>query len=252
MIKTMALRDLKARYIGSSFGVLWAILSPAAEVLIYGIIFGIFLKSRPDPIYGTNNFFIFLICGLIPWQFFIQTTQQSTHVLVQNITLIKKAIGFPSEILPIINVISNIINHAIGLGLLFVILLIFTAKLTPQTLAIPIYLFIFSLFTIGLGWILSSLNVYLRDVGQIVTIVLTGLFFFTPIFYSPGSVPKDVLILLKLNPVYHIVDGYRYALLAGSFIPLNDFIYFTGISLFTFGIGGLFFRRLKPGFAEVL
>lgn len=252
MVRTMAIRDLRARYIGSLFGFFWAVINPLSQVAIYGIVFGVFFKSKPDPIYGTDSFLLYLLCGLIPWQFFAETVSASSSVILSNSNLVKKAVGFPSEILPIITVTTGIINHLIGVGLLLFITILFTAKLTLFTPLIFLYLFFISIFAVGIGWILSSVTVYVRDVQQIVGVALMGLFFFTPIFYSPGIIPAKVLPLLKLNPMYHMVEGYRLAVLAGKALPISDITYLAVISFITFAVGGVFFRRLKPGFAEVL
>jgi len=252
MIWTMAIRDLKARYVGSLFGFLWAIIDPLVRIAIYGTIFGVFLKNRPNPVYGTDSFLLYLLCGLIPWLFFMQTVNASTNVIVSNRNLIKKAVGFPSEILPIVTVISNIINHLIGMGILLLILVAFTARVPFYAPLFVVYLFLIAFFAVGLGWIVSSLNVYLRDVQQVVGLIMLGWFFFTPIFYSSSIVPPQILTVLKFNPMYHIVDGYRLTLLTGRLPSGWDFFYLVTISFLTFGLGGLFFRKLKPGFAEVL
>lgn len=252
MLRMMALRELKASYVGSLFGLLWAVLNPLFQLAIYGIVFGVFFKSKPDPVYGTDNYFLFLLCGLVPWQFFTQAVNSTTASVTANFNLVKKAVGFPSEILPIVSVISAVISHLISLGLLVVIILIFTAKIPATALLIIAYLLLTALFAVGLGWMLSSVNVFLKDVQQVLGLVLMGWFFFTPVFYSPGVIPAWLLPVLKLNPVYHLVEGYRLALLAGRALPLGDFIYLAAISVITFGLGGVFFRRLKPWFAEVL
>lgn len=252
MLRMMAVRELKAMYVGSLFGFFWAVVNPLTQLVIYGVVFGVFFKSTPDPVYGTNSFFLYLLCGLIPWQFFSQAVSASTNVIVSNGNLIKKAVGFSPEILPIITVISNIISHMIGIALLLLIIFVFGGGITPYAILIFPYLFFIAVFSVGLGWMLSSVNVYIRDVQQVVGVILMGLFFFTPIFYSPSIIPHKILLLLKLNPMYHMVEGYRYALLAGKFLPVWDFVYLAGISFVTFGLGGIFFRRLKPGFAEVL
>ena len=252
MIWTMSISNLKARYIGSLFGFVWAVIEPLSQLAIYGIVFGMFFKSKPDPVFGTDSFFLFLLCGLIPWLFFVQTINTSSYTLASNKNLIKKAVGFPSEILPIIEVVSNTINHMIGIGLLLLIMIIFTGSINPYSLYIFVYLFFMVIFCIGLGWITSSIYVYLKDIQVVVRLILTGWLFFTPIFYSPNIVPEAILPIYKLNPMYHVVIGYKYALLAGKLLPMWDLAYLSGISLFTFAIGGLLFRRLKPGFAEVL
>ena len=252
MVMTMAVRELRVRYIGSSFGLLWAVINPLTQVAIYGIIFGIFFNARPDPAYGTNSFFLYLICGLIPWQFFSQAVNSSTGVILANRNLVMKAAGFPSEVLPIITIISQIMNHLIALVVLLIILLAFKVGLSVYILIIPLYILFMTIFTIGLSWIFSSLNVYMRDVQQVVGLLMTAWFFFTPIFYSTEIIPPKILPLLKLNPMYYVVDGYRYSLLAGELPPVGNLVYLAVISILVFGLGGMVFRKLKPGFAEVL
>jgi lipopolysaccharide transport system permease protein len=247
----MVIRDLRAQYVGSIFGVIWALLEPLTQLVIYGVFFGVLLKHKPDPIYRTDSFFIYLLCGLIPWQFFFQSINQSTQVIMANNNLIKKAVGFPSEILVIIKVLTNSISHLISIALLFLIIAM-TIGVTPYMPLFILYLFFATLFSVGLGWIVSSLNVYLKDVKQVVGIVTLAWMYCTPLFYSPRIIPKAFLPIYKLNPMYHVVTGYRYAILADRTLPWLDLAYLAGISFLTFAIGGIFFRKLKPGFAEVL
>ncbi len=252
MIRTMAVRDLKAMYVGSLFGFFWAVLNPLAQLAIYGVVFGMLLKSKPDPVYGTDSYFLFLLCGIVPWQFFAQAVISSTNVLVANSNLIKKAVGFNAEILPVISVFSNMISHFIGVALLLAIVLASIGRLSPVILVILVYLFFIVIFSVGLGWILSSLNVYLRDVLQVVGLLMLAWMFFTPLFYPASLFPPKVLTLAKLNPLFHMVEGYRYAILANRVLPAGDLLLMASVSFLTFGLGGLLFRRLKPGFGEVL
>ena len=252
MIMTMAIRELKARYVGSAFGIFWAVINPLTQVAIYGIVFGLFFKTKPNPEYGTSSFFLYLLCGLIPWQFFSQAVGASTGRLVSNSNLIKKSAGFPSEVFPIITILSNVINHLIALVLLLIILVIFGVTLSPVTLAVFIYLILMVGFTIGISWIFAGINVYMRDMEQIIGVIMTGWFFFTPIFYSSTIVPPKILPLLKLNPMYYVIEGYRYTLIAGRMPPIENFLILLFFSILAFGIGGTVFRRLKPGFAELL
>lgn len=251
-LKMLAVRDLKAQYVGSVFGLLWALMNPLAQVVVYGVVFGVFFKSTPDPIYRTDSFLLFLLCGIVPWQFFSQTVMASAGVLFANVNLIKKSPGFPSEILPVTTVISNAISHLIALCLLVAAVALLTGALSPMLAVIFVYMFLTAVFALGLGWILSSLNVYIRDVTQVLGLVMMVWMFFTPLFYPPSIFPAKYLFIFKLNPAYHLVEGYRLALLAGTFEPAGDFIYFAVVSFATFGVGGVFFRKLKPGFAEAL
>ena len=250
-IRTMVARDLRAQYVSSIFGLLWAVLEPISQLAIYGMFFGVFLKSKVDPVYGTDSFFIYLLCGLIPWQFFAQSVNSSTNAIVSNSNLVRKAVGFPSEILTIIKVLTNSIGHLIGMALLLVIVSVFTG-VTPYVPLFFVYLFFSALFAVGIGWILSSANAYLKDIEKVMGVVMMAWFFFTPIFYSPSIIPEAALPFIRLNPMYHVVVGYRYAILAGKFLPWRDFLYLAVVSFATFGIGGIVFRKLKPGFAEVL
>lgn len=251
VIWTMVLRDLKSRYIGSLFGFFWSIIDPLFLVFIYWVVFGLFFNSKPDPVYGTDSFIIFLLSGILPWQFFSQSVIGSTGVILSNRNLIKKSVGFPSEILPLIKILTNVISHFVGI-LILIFLIGIDSGLPPL---FPVFLFYMGLTVIlamGMGWILSSINVYLRDMQQMVGLLMMGWFFFTPIFYSPARVPEAIMPFYKLNPMYHIVTGYRYALLTGTFLPVFDMLYITVLSVVLFGSGGILFRKLKPGFAEVL
>jgi ABC-type polysaccharide/polyol phosphate export permease len=248
----LTLRELKASYVGSLFGFLWAVFNPLFLLAIYGVVFGLFFKSKPDPVYGTDSFLFFLLCGIVPWQFFAQTLGASTEAILSNKNLVKKSTGFPSELLPVTCVFSNLVSHFIGIVILMLFLLLEGVRLNPAMPLIFLYLFIASVFTVGLAWILSSSNVFLRDIGQVLNILLMGMFFMTPIVYPPSFVPPHYLFILKLNPVFHFVEGYRFALLAGRPLPLQDIIYFAAVSFATFAVGGMYFRRLKPLFAEML
>lgn len=252
MIMTMAVRELRVQYVGSSFGLLWAVINPLTQVAIYGIIFGMFFNIRPNPIYGTDSYFLYLVCGLIPWQFFSQAVSTSTGVILSNRNLIMKAAGFPSEVLPIVSIISQIISHLIALSLLLIILIIFQVGLSFYILLIPVYILFLTVFIIGISWIFCSINVYMRDVQQIVGLLMTAWFFFTPIFYSTEIIPEKIRPILMLNPMNSFIDAYRYILLAGELPPAGNLVYLAIVSIVFFGLGGMVFRKLKPGFAEVL
>ncbi len=252
MLKAMALRELKETYVGSLFGFFWAVLNPLSQIVIYGIVFGSFFKGSPPPEYGTDSYFLYLVAGLIPWQFFAQTVGTTTDVLLSYRNLVKRAAGFPSEVLPIVTVISNVISAIVSIALLFAIVVAFTREASPYMLGVFVYLFFASIICVGMGWLLSSLTVFLRDIPQVIGLVITGMFFFTPIFYSPSIVPPKALFLMKLNPMYHVVEGYRLAVLAGKPLPAANFVYLIIASIFILSIGGLTFRKLKPEFAEVM
>ena len=186
------------------------------------------------------------------WQFFAQTVSASTNTLISHANLVKKAVGFNSEILPVITVLSNLISHLIGVLLLLAIVLIVTGKLSLMTPVILLYLLLICVFSVGLGWIVSSINVYLRDVQQVVALVMLAWMFLTPIFYPVSIIPAKMMPVVRLNPLYHMVEGYRFAILTGKPLAAIDVATMAAVAVLTFGLGGLLFRRLKPGFGEVL
>lgn len=252
MLKAMALRELKATYVGSFFGFVWAVLNPLCQIAIYGVVFGFFLKGTVPPQYGTKNFFLYLVTGLIPWQFFAQTIGTSSNVLLAYGNLVKRAVGFPCEVLPIVSVISNTVSQLVSIALLFLIVIVFTHTLSVQMLLVLVYLLFAVIICVGLGWMLSALTVFLRDIPQVIGLVLTGMFFFIPICYPPSIVPEKILFVMKLNPIYHVIEGYRLACLTGRPVPLLDFAYLGVTSVLIAALGGILFRKLKPEFAEVM
>ncbi len=252
MLKAMALRELKATYVGSFFGFFWAVLNPLCQIAIYGVVFGLFLKGTVPPEYGTDNFFLYLVTGLVPWQFLAQTIGTSSSVLLVYSNLIKRAVGFPSEVLPIVSVISNAASQVVSIVLLYAIVVAFTHTVSVNMLFVLVYFLFAVMICVGLGWILSSLTVFLRDIPQIIGLVLTGMFFFTPICYPPSLVPPRLLFVMKLNPFYHVIEGYRFACLTGRPLPAPEFTYLVVSAIVIVGLGGMLFRKLKPEFAEVM
>jgi ABC-type polysaccharide/polyol phosphate export permease len=252
MLSAMALRELKATYVGSFFGFFWAVLNPLCQIAIYGVVFGLFFGGTVPPQYGTKSFFLYLVTGLIPWQFFAQTMGASSNVLLVYSNLVKRAVGFPCEVLPIVTVISNTVSQLVSIALLFGIVIAFTRSVSINMLLVLVYLLFAVVLCVGLGWMLSALTVFLRDIPQVLGLALTGLFFFIPICYSPSMVPPKVLFVMKLNPFYHVIDGYRLACLTGRPLPMLDFAYLAISSVVIAGLGGLLFRKLKPEFAEVM
>jgi len=252
MLTAMAVRELKATYVGSFFGFFWAVLNPLCQIAIYGVVFGFFLKGTVPPQYGTDSFFLYLVTGLIPWQFLAQTVGASSNVLLAYGNLVKRAVGFPCEVLPIVTVITNTVSQLVNIVLLYAIVIAFTGNVSINMLLVLVYLLFAIIICVGLGWMLSSLTVFLRDIPQVIGLVLTGMFFFTPICYPPSVVPQGALFFMKLSPFYHVIEGYRLACLTGKALPVLDFVYLGVSSLVIAGLGGMLFRRLKPEFAEVM
>lgn len=251
MLRCIVARDLSSRYTGSFMGFFWAVIHPLAMVLTYSFIFSYIFKARLGPEAGTDNFTLWLFCGMMPWLFFSESVQTSNNVLLANSSLITKTV-FPSELLPLSVLLSNLVNQAIILLIVLVLVFIVVGKLTFFIVFLPLYIVLLFFFTLGLSWIAASLNLFVRDVGQIITVIISFWFFYTPIMYAFSSVPKELQFFIKLNPMYHAVEGYRLALLGTGYPSGGGLLYLVCVSFACFIIGGLIFRRLKPGFAEVM
>jgi len=251
MIRSMVVRDFRTRYVGSLLGFFWSVIHPLSQFLLYYFIFAVVIKIRLGPEYGGTNYAIWLISGLLPWLFFAEVITRSPSAVVGQSSLIKKMV-FPSEIMSFVHLIAGLINHFIGIIILTGFLLLLGSGISFKVFFIFPYLVVVAMFVLGLSWLLSSLNVFLRDVGQIVGVVVNIWFFLTPILYTQDLIPKNWQWFYGLNPMLHLIEGYRMALLGKADFDGMGLFYFFGVSLFIFILGGFTFKRLKPEFADVL
>jgi lipopolysaccharide transport system permease protein len=251
LIKNMVVRDLRARYVGSAMGFFWSIIHPLVLLVSYTYVFSVVLKQQLGPEAGISSFAVYLFCGILPWLLFQETLTRASNVLVDNSSLITKTL-FPAEILPVSILLANLVNHLIGLAILISIVLVGYHKLSPVIFLAPIYMFALMLFALGLAWFISSVQVFLRDTAQVLTVVLTFWFWFTPIFFDERRIPQSLVILMRLNPLAEVVIGYRHCFLSGEMPSTHGLLSLYFASLLTFAAGGLFFRYTKKSFADVL
>lgn len=251
MLKCLVLRDLKSRYTGSFIGVFWAVIHPIVTVITYSYVFSFVMKIRLTPDAGTNNFLLWLLCGLAPWIYFSDTILRNVNVLIDNKMLITKSL-FPSELLPLSIMLSNLLNHMIMFGIVGIVAIVIYKKLTILILYLPVYIFLLSLFSIGISWLVSSINIFFRDMGQILVVVINMWFFYTPIVYQSSMVPDNLRVLLRLNPMYYVVDGYRLSLLGIEHQHWKGMLLLFVLGIISSIAGGFVFKRLKPDFAEML
>ena len=254
LIRSMVERDLKNRYIGSAIGIIWSVIHPLVLLISYTFVFSVIIKHPLGPESGTTSFAIYLFCGILPWMMFQETLVRSSNVLVEHSNLITKTL-FPAEILPVSVLIANLFNHLIGVAIFLGIILFYLQNLTIYVLLIPIYLFGLMIFALGLSWIISGIQVFLRDTAQVVIVILTFWFWFTPIFFDENQlsrVSKKLVFVMHFNPLAEVVIAYRKCLLIGEMPTWQGLVAIYGIGLVTFIIGGIFFRYVKRSFADVL
>lgn len=250
LIWQLAQRDFKSRYLGSYLGLLWALIHPMATILVLWFVFEIGFKSKPV---NDCPFILWLMTGMIPWFFFADAFSSSSNSIFEYSYLVKKVV-FRLSSLPIVKIISALIIH---LFFIMVILLSFALYRFPIDIHVLqiLYYFPAALFLlIGLSWLTSSLAIFLKDIGQIIAVLLQFGFWLTPIFWSMDLLPPKYHSIIKLNPVFYIIEGYRDAFINKVWFweHLNCTIYFWAVGGVLFISGALVFRGLKPHFADVL
>lgn len=250
LVLSMAKRDVKAQYVGSTLGLVWTFIHPLVLILVFWVVFSVGFKAMP-----ANNvpFVVWLTAGMTCWFAFSDMISGATGIVVSNANLIKKTV-FPSQILPVVKVTSSLVAHGI-----FVLILMGLIFLQDQPFSFfyfqsLYYLFSMLVLVLGIAWLVSALNVFIRDISQAVALALQVGFWGTPIFWDMNIMPQKVQHILKLNPMFYIVQGYRDSFL--NFVPFWAHpvltFYFWGVALSLFILGALVFNRLQPQFSDVL
>ncbi len=253
LILKLAGNDFKRRYAGSYMGVFWAFIQPLVTIALYYFVFGTIMKGARSS--GSDvPFVLFLTCGMVPWFFFSEALSSGTGALLEYSYLVKKVV-FKISVLPIIKVVAALLTHAF-----FVVLLMVLAVLCgyyPNLYWIQIIYYTACTFVLALAmcYTTCSLVVFVRDLGQLIAVLLQILVWATPIMWDIGMISNPTMLaILKLNPVIYIVNGYRNSIYGGVWFFENFFstVYFWVICALLFGIGAVVYKRLKPHFADVL
>ena len=213
LIYNLVLRELKGRYKNSVLGFLWSLLNPLGMMLVFTFVFGVLMPNSL-----IEKYPIFLLCGLLPWNFFSSSVMDSINSIPNNANLVKK-VYFPREALPIANVLSQLVNFLLAFIVLFGALIVFRSNFSPWLWLLPAVVLIQLCFSLGIAFILSTLNVFYRDTIIVMDVVMLAWFFLTPVFYSVELLPTTVTLLgttidvqrvyYILNPMASIINMYR-------------------------------------------
>ena len=244
-------RDFQQRFVGSAAGWLWGVVHPLVLLTSWTFVFQLCLRAPLPTDAITQNYTLFLFCGFLPWLLFQETVQRSASSLLDHAGLITKTM-FPAEVVPVSIFLSSLIHHAIALMLAVGAVVIVEHRISPMIVFLPLYMLLVGMLAVGMGWIVSSLHVYLRDTAQVLAVVLTLWFWVTPIFISEQQIPAKFRFLIAMNPLSFVVRAYRERLLSSRWPSLRELAIIAAYSIAVFVIGGLFFRQLKRGFADVL
>ncbi|MCW5982132.1 MAG: ABC transporter permease [Bryobacteraceae bacterium] len=244
-------RDFQQRYVGSAAGWLWGLIHPLVLLLSWTFVFQICIKVSLPRGEVTQNYAMFLICGFLPWLLLQETVQRSASSMVEHANLITRTI-FPAEMIPVSIFVSALVGHLFTLAIVIAAVAVTLKHFSVTVLLLPLYMLLLAMLAIGIGWFVAGLHVYVRDTAQVVTVVLTLWFWLTPIFIAPRTYPERVRFLLDWNPMAYLVRAYRDRLLSFRLPSAGEVFALAAFALAAFVLGGLTFRHLKRGFADVL
>ena len=256
LLVDLTLKDLKVRYRYALMGVLWAVLEPLIMMLVLTFVFSVVFTARLEAhgIEGGRDYAVFILCGLIPWQFFATALRSTTHSLVDNRNLIKK-VYFPREILPLSSIGVALVNFVIGGVLLLIVAALLIGKLPgPGMIYVPVIFLVQLALVIGLGLLTSTANATYRDVAYMVDAALLFGFYATPVLYPPDLVESTfpgLYPLYMLNPMAGIITAYRDALLHNTFAA--ELLLWPAVAaLVALPAGAVVFRKRAATLADSL
>jgi len=241
-------RDVSVRYKQSVLGILWALLTPLVTMLIFSILFGRVAKIPTDGI----AYPIFSYAGLLPWLFFAQSLQRATLSMVAERSLLTK-IYFPRLIVPMAATLAPLVDMLIASSILFAMMFYYQVSPTLHSVyLLPLCVLWAWLTAVGVGTWLSALNVYFRDVGQLIPFFVQVWMYASPVVYPASLISPELQWLYALNPMAGVIEGFRAALL-GQGGPSGSLVFVSAsVSVLLFVTGGLFFKRMERSFADVV
>ncbi|MHB1418855.1 MAG: ABC transporter permease [Bacillota bacterium] len=239
--------DIRTRFAGSLLGLLWLFFYPLLLLGAYAAVY-IFIFKVKFSLFNSNEYVALIFCGLIPFIGFSEALGMGVSSVTSNANLIKNTL-FPIELVPVKAVLASQCTQVAGM----LMLLITIGILGKWSVWMPFFLIIWILqilFSIGLIWILSSINVYVRDLQNIVSVLILILMLVSPIAYTEDMIPPELRPLLGANPIYYFIISYQSVLMLGHFPRMNIFLILIFFSSFTFILGYWFFMKMKRVFAD--
>ncbi len=252
LIVRLTVREFQARYRGSIFGLTWAVISPLILLAVYTFIFSVVFKARWDvPISSHGGFALMLFAGLIVFNIFSECITRAPHLILSNVSYVKKVI-FPLEILPIVSMMSALINAAISFVVFLLFYLIFQGLPPLSAIFTPLVALPLIVSTLGLSWFLASVGLFIRDLQHVLGLLLLICMFVSPLFYPLSALPPDFQLLVQLNPLTIAIEQVRTLLFGfNQFNAMSFSIYFV-ISLLVAWLGFVWFMITRRGFADVV
>jgi lipopolysaccharide transport system permease protein len=253
LIAQMTKREVLGRYRGSTLGLAWSFFNPVLMLTVYTFVFSVVFKARwglaDDE--SKTQFAVVLFAGMMVHGLFAEVLNRAPSLILANVNYVKKVV-FPLEILPVVSMGAALFHSLISLGVLLIAFIIFNGYLYWTAVLIPVVLLPLIILTLGLAWMLTSLGVFLRDVGQTIGLVTMILMFLSPVFYPVTALPEHLRSWLMLNPLTLIIEQAREVLIWGHLPNWIGLLMYLLTATFVAWLGYAWFQKTRNGFADVL
>jgi lipopolysaccharide transport system permease protein len=245
LVLVLTAKEIKVRYKSSVLGYIWSIAMPLCFAFVYYVSFKVVMRIKMD------NYALFLICGLFPWQWFANSINAAPMILLGNSSIIKK-VRFPRATVCMAMVLNDGVHFILSIPVILLFLALSGQSPSLSWLyALPVLFAVQFAFTYGLVLLVASINLFFRDLERLVSVLVTLLFYFTPIIYSEDMIPEKYQPYIALNPLAPLIIAWRDLFLHGTLDTMH-LLHSLPWALSIFGLGVWVFRRLSPRFAEVL
>lgn len=251
LVLSLVKNDLKSRYSGSALGIVWAYVQPLVTIFVFWYVFQVGFRNPP-----VNNieFILWFVAGYMPWTFFNDGLISSANVFYEYSYLVKK-MKFKVWLLPIIKVLSSFCIHIVLIALMILLYILYGHSPSVAWISVLYYSGCVMALLIGNAYFVGAVSVFFRDAGQLVAVLLQLGFWVTPIFWNPATMNENVMKVLRLNPLYYIIEGNRAALINNVGFwqqPLAMTLYFWAVVAIVFFVGYKVYRGLRPHFSDLL
>ncbi len=253
LIRQLTWRNVLARYRGSALGIAWSFLLPLLMLIVYTFVFGVVLRARwPNAANASMvSFALTLYSGLLVYNLFGEAISAAPNLILGNPNYVKKVV-FPLEILPVCTLGAALVQFLVGVAVLLLCSFAFTRQVSATLYCFPLLIPGLLMFILGLTWFLASLGVYVRDIGQFISVFVAMMMFLSPVFYSLEQVPAGFRAVMVLNPLTTLVQSARCTLIWGRSPDWPALLMVTLISAVLMQLGYVWFMKTRRGFADVL
>lgn len=250
MLKDLVRNDLKSRYAGNMFGIVWAYIQPLVNLLVMWFVFQYGFKNSPV---DNIEFILWYLSANVPWLFFSDAVSSASNCLYEYGYLVKK-VKFRTSMLPLVKVLSAAFIHLFLMFFAVFMFEIYGYRPEWMWLQILYYSFAELCLLVGLSWLIAAVSVFIKDFAQFISIVISILFWMTPIFWSPSQMQPQLLFFFKLNPLYYITNGYRESLIYNTPFWESPWLtlYFWCFTAVIFALGATIYNKLRPHFADLI